>query len=168
MLTPLRLPFFLVAASCLLLLASLSRAEEKKKEEETKTDDRLICIGALAGAHIYTTYGYVGTVADAFAHDVYNADKVQNLMKEVIGLSDVSVKQLKTVRNGNIIDSDKKVIDDVIEVYGLLSEEARALSDYTRSKDKGDLQKYENARTTVWPKIKSVLGIKDPEPKEEK
>ena len=161
----------LTSLVALLLLLSappaLRAAEEQKDKEEPKTDDRLVCIGALAGAHIYTTYGYVGGVADAYAHDVYKADKVQDLMKEVIGLSDVSVKQLKAVRNGNIVDSDKKVIDDVIEVYGLLSDEARALSDYTKSKDQDDLQKYEKARTTVWPKIKAVLGIKDPAPKEE-
>ncbi|MCE9528251.1 MAG: hypothetical protein K8R36_19590 [Planctomycetales bacterium] len=92
------------------LIVPVARSGEgEKKEEEGKTDDRLVCIGALAGAHIYTTYGYVGTVADGYAHDVYKAEKVQDLMKEVIGLADVSMKQLKTVRNGNIVDADKKV-----------------------------------------------------------
>jgi hypothetical protein len=158
-----RFSLLLVASVSLLILPVLCRAQEKeKKEEESKTDDRLVCIGALAGAHIYTTYGYVGTVADAYAHEVYKADKVQDLMKEVVGLADVSVKQLKAVRNGSIVESDKKVIDDVIEVYGLLKEEAQALSDYTKSKDQDELKKYEKARTTAWPKIKTVLGIKDP------
>ena len=165
MLSPLRLAS-LIALFLLLSAPAVLWADDEKDKEESKTDDRLVCIGALAGAHIYTTYGYVGGVADAYAHDVYKADKVQQLMKEVVGLSDVSVKQLKAVRNGNIVDTDKKVIDDVIEVYGPLSEEASALSDYVKSKDQDDLQKYEKARTTVWPKIRAVLGIKDP-PKEE-
>jgi hypothetical protein len=155
-----RFSLLLFAAVSLLILPALCPAQEKeKKEEESKTDDRLVCIGALAGAHIYTTYGYVGTVADAYAHEVYKADKVQELMKEVVGLADVSVKQLKAVRNGSIVESDKKVIDDVIEVYGLLKEEAQALSDYSKSKDQDDLKKYEKARTTAWPKIKTVLAI---------
>jgi sulfite reductase alpha subunit-like flavoprotein len=157
-----RFSLSLVACVSLLMLSVVCLAQEKeKKEEESKTDDRLVCIGALASAHIYTTYGYVGTVADAYAHEVYKADKVQELMKEVVGLADVSVKQLKAVRNGSIVESDKKVIDDVSEVYGLLKEEAQALSDYTKSKDQDDLKKYEKARTTAWPKIKTVLGIKD-------
>ncbi len=147
-------------AAMIALPASLAGCD--KKAEEPKNDDRLVCIGALSGAHVYTTYGYVGTVADAYAHDVYKADKVQELMKEVVGLSDVSIKQLKAVRNGNLVESDKKVIDDVVEVYTLLKEEAQALSDYTKSKDKDDLQKFEKARTSAWPKIKTVLGIKDP------
>ena len=156
-----RFSLLLVACISLLILPVLCRAQEQeKKEEESKTDDRLVCIGALAGAHIYTTYGYVGTVADAYANDVYKADKVQDLMKEVVGLADVSIKQLKPVRDGKIVETDKKVIDDVVEVYGLLKEEAQALSDYTKSKDQDDLKKYEKARTTAWPKIKLVLGIK--------
>lgn len=161
-----RFALSLVALFALLAMPVLGRVQEQKKaeepkKEEPKNDDRLVCIGALASAHISTTYGYVGGVADAFAHDVYKAEKVQDLMKEVVRLADVSVKQLKTVRNGNLMDADKKVLDDVVEVYGLLQEEARALSDYTKSKDKDDLQKFENARTAAWPKIKGVLGIKD-------
>ena len=145
----------------LLIVPVVGRGEGEKKEEEVKTDDRLVCIGALAGAHIYTTYGYVGTVADGYAHDVYKAEKVQDLMKEVIGLAEVSMKQLKTVRNGNIVDADRKVIDDVSEVYALLQKEAKALSEYSKSKNKDDLAKFEEARTAAWPKIKAVLGIKD-------
>lgn len=151
----------LALLALLLAFPLVGRGEGEKKEEEGKTDDRLVCIGALAGAHIYTTYGYVGTVADGFAHDVYKADKVQDLMKEVVGLSEVSIKQLKAVRSGNLVDADKKVLDDVVEVYSLLQDEARALSDYTKSKDKDDLDKFEKSRTAAWPKIKAVLGIKD-------
>jgi hypothetical protein len=145
----------------LFIVPVVCRGEGEKKEAKGKTDDRLVCIGALAGAHIYTTYGYVGTVADGYAHDVYKAEKVQDLMKEVIGLADVSIKQLKVVRNGNIVDADIKVIDDVSEVYGLLQKEAKALSDYSKSKNKDDLAKFEEARTAAWPKIKTVLGMED-------
>jgi hypothetical protein len=155
--------FTILVLFALLSLPALSRGQEKKVEE-AKTDDRLVCIGALAGSHVYTTYGYVGTVADAYAHDIYKAEKVQELMKEVAGLAEVSIKQLKTVRNGDIVESDKKVIDDVIEVYSLLRDEANALSAYTKSKNQEDLKKFESTRTVAWPKIKAVLGIKD-EPK---
>jgi hypothetical protein len=161
MVASLRIPLFLALFASLSGFPLASRAEGEKKAEEGKTDERLVCIGALSGAHIYTTYGYIGTVADGYAHDVYKAEKVQELMKEVVGLSEVSMKQLKAVRDGNIVDVDKKVIDDVSEVYGLLQKEAKALSDYTKSKDKDDLAKFEAARTAAWPKIKGVLGIKD-------
>ncbi len=129
--------------------------------EESTVDDRLVCIGALAGAHIYTTYGYVGGVADAYANDVYDADRVNSLMKETIGLADVSIAQLKKVRDGNITEEDKQVINDVIEIYGLLKKESQSLSDYTTSGAQADLDAFESARTAAWPKIKKVLGIKE-------
>ena len=66
-------------------------------------------------------------------------------MQEVSSLADISIKQLKTVRNGNIVETDKKAIDDLIEVYVLLQDEANALSAYTKSKDPEDLKKYEKA-----------------------
>lgn len=129
--------------------------------EVPAVDDRLVCIGALAGAHIYTTYGYVGGVADAYANDVYDGERVRSLMKETIGLSDVSIVQLKKVRDGNITDEDKQVINDVIEIYGLLKKEAQSLSDYTTSGAQTDLDAFEQSRTVAWPKIKKVLGIAD-------
>lgn len=140
-----------------LLAAGLCAAVPARADD----DERLVCIGALAGAHIYTTYGYIGGVADLYAADEYKADRVQELMKEVVGLADVSVRELRKVRDGQIIETDKKVIDDVIEVYALLQKEATSLSDYTRTKSQEDLDKYEAARTAVWPRIKTVLGIKD-------
>jgi hypothetical protein len=124
-------------------------------------DPRLIAIGGLAGSHLYTTYGYIGTVADLFAYEKYDTKRVQELMKEVVSMADVSIKQLHKVRETNIGDSDKKVLDDMVVIYGLLQQEANALSDYSVSKSKEHLDVFTKARTEAWPKIKAVLGIKD-------
>jgi hypothetical protein len=137
------------------LLVSLSLAGN------AAADQKLVCIGALSGAHIYTTYGYVGGTADLYAAQSYTAERVQELMKEVVGLSDVCIKELEKVKDSEgVTEEDKATIDKVIEVYQLLKQEATALSDYSKSQDKDDLDKLESARTTVWPKIKDVLGIK--------
>ena len=38
-------------------------------QTQAQQDDvRLVAIGALAGSNVYTTYGYVGTVADLLAY----------------------------------------------------------------------------------------------------
>ena len=76
----LRLTLSFAALWSVLALSSASLGDDEKKAEE-KTDDRLVCIGALAGAHIYTTYGYIGAVADAYSHEVYKVDKVQALIR---------------------------------------------------------------------------------------
>jgi hypothetical protein len=124
-------------------------------------DPRLVAIGGLAGSHIYTTYGYIGTVADLFAYEKYDTKRVQDLMKEVVSMADVGVKQLHKVRETNIGESDKKVLDDMVVIYGLLQQEANALSDYSVSKSKEHLDAFTKSRTEAWPKIKAVLGIKD-------
>lgn len=146
-----------VPALVLLALAATPVWAQVQKE-----DDRLVCIGALSGAHIYTTYGYIGGVADLYGHQVYKADRVQELMREVVGVANVSIKQLRKVREGIVDAGDKQVIDDMCEVYDLLQKEAMALSAYARTGNKADLEAFETARNTVWPKIKGVLGIKDP------
>jgi hypothetical protein len=124
-------------------------------------DVRLVAIGALAGSNVYTTYGYIGTVADLLAYEKYDSARVQALMKEVAALSEASIKQLQRVRATDIIDNDKKALDDMVAIYRLLQQEANALSDYSVSKSKDHLDAYNTARTTVWPKIKTILGIKD-------
>src|SRR5207244_2547622 len=116
------LPAVLVLATCGAFLPHKARAQQD--------DPRLMAIGALAGSHLYTTYGYIGTAADLFAYEKYDTKRVQDLMKEVVSMADVSIKQLHKVRDTNIIDSDKKALDDMVAIYGLLQQEANALSDY--------------------------------------
>jgi len=140
----------------ILYLALLPAAANAQQD-----DPRLVAIGGLAGSHLYTTYGYIGTVADLFAYEKYDTKRVQELMKEVVSMADVSVKQLHKVRETNVSDSDKKVLDDMAAIYGLLQQEANALSDYSLSKSKEHLDAFSKVRTEAWPRIKAVLGIKD-------
>lgn len=149
----------LLAAFILLALSAAPVAAQAPAQPNPKEDDRLVCIGALSGAHIYTTYGYIGGVADLYGHQVYKADRVQDLMREVVGVANVSIKQLRKVREGIVDAGDKQVIDDMCEVYDLLQKEALALSAYARTSDKRELDAFEKARNDVWPKIRKVLGI---------
>jgi len=142
-----------IAVFLLGIMASTATAQQD--------DPRLVAIGGLAGSHIYTTYGYIGTVADLFAYEKYDTKRVQDLMKEVVSMADVGIKQLHKVRETNIGESDKKVLDDMVVIYGLLQQEANALSDYSVSKSKEHLDAFNKARTDAWPKIKAVLVIKD-------
>lgn len=144
------------------MVAATTWTASSASAQAPKEDDRLVCIGALSGAHIYTTYGYIGGVADLYGHNIYKAERVQELMREVVGVANVSIKQLRKVREGVTDPGDQKVVDEMCEVYDLLQKEAMALSAYARTADKADLEAFEKARSTVWPKIKGVLGIKDP------
>lgn len=125
-------------------------------------ENRLVAIGALTGAHLYTTYAYIGSVADSHRRGDYKPQRVRDLMTEVTGLIETSSKHLNKVRGDQLAERDKKVIDDFLAAYELLNEEAQALIAYSRSESHSDQQRFRQARHTTWPKLKRILGIKEP------
>ncbi|REJ96160.1 MAG: hypothetical protein DWQ45_03325 [Planctomycetota bacterium] len=133
--------------------------DEAAPDDGPDDDPWLVTIGVLAGQNIYTTYAYIGAVADGYANDNYDGEQTRELMQETISLAEVAIEHLKTVQKSNIVESDKEAIDDIVEIFELLKREATALSDFTQSGAQEDLDAYEEARTTVWPRIKSVLQI---------
>jgi len=145
-----------LASSVVLLSPGYSSADEKPAD-----DGRLSAIGGLSAAHMYTTYIAIGAVADAFGNDVYKTKQVQDIMGGLVGMIDTLKKQLLLVQENCEDKSDQKYIDETIQIYSLLQEEARQLSTYSKSEDKADFRAYEKARTTVWPRIEKLLGLKD-------
>ncbi len=124
-------------------------------------DGRLSAIGGLSAAHMYTTYIAIGATADAFGNDVYEAEQVQDIMGGMVGMIDTLKKQLLLVQENCDDPSDQRYIDETIQVYNLLQEEARQLSTFAKSRDISDHRAYEKARTTVWPRIEKLLGLDD-------
>jgi hypothetical protein len=122
-------------------------------------DPWLLAIGVLSGQNIYVTYAYIGSVADGYSKRAYTPEQVQSLMKEVIGLTDVAIEHLEKVEATKIIDSDRKAIERVVEIMRLLKQEAEALAAFTRTESDADLQAYETARQSAWPKIKEALQM---------
>jgi hypothetical protein len=119
----------------------------------------LFAIGVLASQNIYTTYAYIGSVADGYGNDSYSAQQVQTLMREVIGLTSVAIENIDAVAKSNIAEPDKQALQNVTEILELLKQEATSLSSYTKTQSDEDLEAYDTARMTVWPKIKAVLQI---------
>jgi len=122
-------------------------------------DPWLVAIGVLSGQNIYVTYAYIGSVADGYTKRAYTPEQVQSLMKEVTSLTDVAIQHLEAVEKTKIVDSDRKAIERVVEIMELLKQEADALAAFTRTESDTDLQAYEAARTSAWPKIKAALQM---------
>ncbi len=144
---------FCIAVLGMSILAIGTRASA---EED---DGRLSAIGGLSAAHMYTSYIAIGAIGDAFGNDVYDTERVQELMRGIVGMLDTLKKQLLLVQENCEDEADQKYIDETIQVYTLLQEEARQLSKFSESKDKADHRAYEKARTTVWPRIEKLLGL---------
>ena len=148
-----RLLVTVLAISAVILSPGYSFADE---EED---DGRLSAIGGLSAAHMYTTYIAIGAVADAFGNDVYETEQVQEIMGGLVGMIDTLKKQLLLVQENCEDESDQEYIDETIQIYSLLQEEARQLSTFSESTEKADHRAYEKARTTVWPRIEKLLGL---------
>lgn len=134
-------------------------APAKVEPAKPADDPWLVAIGVLSGQNIYVTYAYIGSVADGYTKHAYTAEQVQSLMKEITGLTDVAIQHLEAVEQTKIVDSDRKAIERVVEIMVLLKQEAEALAAFTRSEADADLQAYETARTSAWPKIKAALQM---------
>ena len=122
-------------------------------------DKLLLAVGALSGQNVYVTYAYIGTVADGFANQVYSADQVRELMSEVMGLCSVAGDYMQALADSKISTDDKATIEQMVGIFGLLRQEADALSSFAQSESQKDLDAYETARRDAWPQIQAALGI---------
>ena len=119
----------------------------------------LEAVGGLSAGHTYTTYLLIGMTADGFGKKAFDADHVHEIMTEIANLTG-SVPQLTgKLRANKLSDSDKKYLDDIDTIYGLLKDQANGLAAFAKSGKSEDSDKYEKARTTVFPKIQALLGV---------
>ncbi len=121
--------------------------------------DRLYLIGALGGAHVYTTYAYIGVLADGLSKQLYTDEQTKELLAEVVTVSDSLVKNMERVRDGGLSEGDTEAINGMIEIYKLLKDEASAAIRFADSRSVEDAEKFDQIRTTVWPKISALLGL---------
>lgn len=141
----------------LLILILIFPATTEAKSDETVYIET---IGVFGGIYIYTTYAYIGTTADAFSKDIYDAGQVKSMMDEKINMLNNLEAMLLRVQATNMAPADKKFIASMLDIIGLLRQEASALSEFVNTKDEADAEKYDQARKAAWLKIKKLLGMK--------
>jgi hypothetical protein len=121
--------------------------------------DLLYLVGALGGSHVYTTYGYIGVIADSVPKNTYPDEKIRELMHEIVAMSDNLTAQLQKVREGVLTDEDAQAVDEMIAIYALLREQAQALVAFTESRTPETANEFERTRKIVWPRISRLLGL---------
>lgn len=168
---PGRLGWCNISVVLLLLAAATAQAQNAALVEDLDpaktaaaagTDERLAAVGGLSGAHLYTTYAYLNTLADAHRKKAYPPQRVRELATEVTRLLGTSAQHLQKVSAGKLAGRDKQAIEDFLATYKLLKDEAQALADYAGSNSGNDYQRFQQARNVAWSKLKEVLGIKGP------
>lgn len=122
-------------------------------------DACLEAVGGLSAGHTYTSYLLIGTTADGFAKKAFDAEHVSEVATEIGTLCGNVTGLLAKLRGGKLSESDAKYLGEIEAIYALLKEQSAALAAYAKSNKNEDMEKYEKARTTVYPKIQTLLGI---------
>ena len=118
--------------------------------------------GGVSSLTIYNTYITIGAIADAHVNEVYDANRVKELMGEqtamlqsVIGMLD----KCKVAKTDGLTEDDVTYIKDLIVCLEYLKAEAQGLSDYAISKSEDAQTRYNTNRDKAWEKIKGLLGL---------
>ncbi|MEO6612856.1 MAG: hypothetical protein ABIT05_10245 [Chitinophagaceae bacterium] len=142
-----------------LLLASLESFSQTCEEKETKL---LQAVGGFSSALLYNTYGLIGSIADAYAKDVYTAEMVHNLMsaqKKMTGNLVVMLNNL--VKDSVLRQPDKDYAMAVTALLNSLQEEAGFLQEYADSNSGKKRKAYEDLHRKNWSAISRLMGIKE-------
>ena len=135
--------------------ASSSEAEDSKPP----VDPKLQLIGSLASSHIYTTFGYIGVVADNTQKELYSPERVDDLMREVTVISSSLVQQLEELQQTKLTDADAEAVKEIIGIYKLLDQEADALRAYAKAKNEANGNSFYKIRTDAWIRVARLVGI---------
>lgn len=122
-------------------------------------DAKLLLIGSLASSHVYTTYGYIGVVADNLQKDIYTPQRVEDLMNEVTVISDSLTVQLDALWKSDLTPEDAKAVQEIVEIYGLLKQESAALRKYAKDKNETNGTEFRRLRDQAWLRVAKLLDI---------
>lgn len=142
-------------------LPAVSRSQERVTETKSAApvDAQLLLIGSLASSHVYTTYGYIGVVADNAQKDIYTPQRVEDLMNEVTVISDSLTAQLDTLLKSGLTPEDEKAVKEIVEIYGLLKQESVALRKYAKEKTETNGTEFRRLRDEAWIRVAKLLDI---------
>ncbi len=153
-------------AGLLLLVVCLaprdSSGQATAPESETPkppVDQKLELIGSLASSHVYTTFGYIGVLADNTQKELYSQQQVDDLMREVTVINGSLIKQLEDLPKSNLTDSDAAAVTEIIEIYKLLNQEADALRAYAKEKIEANGNSFYKIRGDAWLRVAKLVGI---------
>jgi hypothetical protein len=118
--------------------------------------------GGISSVTVYNTYLTIGAIADAHVNDVYDAERVKELMNEQAAMLQSVIDMLskcQTVKSDGLTADDVTYIKDLIACLKSLKEEALGLSDYAVTGSEAGQTKYNTNRDQAWIQIKALMGI---------
>ena len=129
--------------------------------QSTGKTEALTAMGGACGLLLYNTHMVLGMDADAFAEEVYNADKAIEIVAEQLGGVETILKQYDDlIHSGFLTDKeDIKFMKELVAAFGLVQDEGLALQQYIEDGTNGSAAKYDANRQTAWKEIQRLLGM---------
>lgn len=119
--------------------------------------------GSVSAIAIYNTYITIGSIADGYTNETYDANYVSTLMTEQSAMIDVINQSLQACvdddSEGALDSVDKKYISDFIVALEYLRKEAEGFQEYVSNESESGLNKFSKNRDLAWKKIAELLEL---------
>lgn len=118
--------------------------------------------GAVSSITVYNTYITIGAIADAYVNEVYDANRVKELMGEQTALLQSVMEMLtkcKEVKSNGLTSEDVDYVQELIDCLSSLKKEAQGLSDYATTGSADAQNRYDVNREKAWEQISFLLGL---------
>jgi hypothetical protein len=126
------------------------------------SDDMLGAFGGVSAIAMYNTFVGIGAIADGYTNKQYDAQYVQTLMDEQIGMltsvSDMLTKVIEN-NNNNVDVLDKDFMREILVAFDYLKLEAVYLKEYSNTKSTEASTSYDSNRQLAWDKISELMGL---------
>ncbi len=138
------------------LMISLSLFSYSSKLEEKL----FYSVGHFGATFLYQSYLNIGTVSDAWTHNIYTPDDSKALIGGTLAFLETSRKQVKELTDFSIPAADRSTLMEMIAIMDNLKGQADSMLKYMGDRDPKDLERYEAFRTQAWAQISKLMDIK--------
>lgn len=130
---------------------------------EEREDELLVVMGSLSAGFLYNTYGLIGSIADGYGHDVYNASTVTDLLTAQNKLADNMIALLEQKVRENIFkaESNKNYMTNSVSIIKGLKAQIDLFLKLVKNKNQKNLDAYDEQRTKNWKDLSKLMGIEE-------
>lgn len=155
-----RLCSLLVIPALIVLCLSTSTKAQDRESENNKP--LLAALGGLSASSTYFTFAFIGTTADGFGKETYDAEQTKALAGEAIAIMNLNADQLRAVKRAKLLNqADTRSLDEFITLLTEVADYAETLQDFADNRDEEHAAKFEQQRQKTWRLLKKALAIKD-------
>lgn len=149
----------ILVALCMLAVTSSSFAQTCEERE----DKLLGIMGSLSAGFLYNTYGLIGSLADGYGHDAYDATTVTDLLNAQKKLSDNMIGLFEKAINENAFKDlkDKDYLVASISIIKGFKTQIELLLKVVKNNSQNNLDNYDTQRNKNWKDLSKLMGIKE-------